>query len=180
MVFGIIFGVSGCYGSRADSIHGQSYKNISIQNSKSRGHFYRYTQASLENNSNYQNFILTSGLKFNKSEIEVNLNKEESNCSILSALNISENEKAYIELPLHLKKVLNRAFVNGKIPPITYKMLNRRLGLLYLKSVKVKPLLVLFNMKTFDFLWFLRIKYLIRIFLTVGLECFLVKSYLYF
>jgi glycosyltransferase involved in cell wall biosynthesis len=77
--------------------------------------------------------------------------------------NISENEKAYIELPLHLKKVLNRAFVNGKIPPITYKMLNRRLGLLYLKSVKVKPLLVLFNMKTFDFLWFLRIKYLIRI-----------------
>ena len=32
-----------------------------------------------------------------------------------------------------------------------------------LKSVKVKPLLVLFNMKTFDFLWFLRIKYLIRI-----------------
>ena len=54
------------------------YKSIIIQNSKSSGHFYRYTNASLENDSDYQNFILTSGLKFNKSEIEVNLNKEES------------------------------------------------------------------------------------------------------
>jgi Fe-S cluster assembly protein SufD len=98
------------------------YKNISIQNSKSRGHFYRYTQASLENNSNYQNFILTSGLKFNKSEIEVNLNKEESNCSILSALNISENEHQEIKTRINhyapncesYQKIKNVVNENGK------------------------------------------------------------------
>jgi len=98
------------------------YKNISIQNSKCSGYFYRYTQASLENNSDYQNFILTSGLKFNKSEIEVNLNKEESNCSILSALNISENEHQEIKTRINhyapncksYQKIKNVVNENGK------------------------------------------------------------------
>jgi Fe-S cluster assembly protein SufD len=98
------------------------YKNISIQNSKSSGHFYRYTQAALENNSSYQNFILTSGLKFNKSEIEVSLNKEESNCSILSALNISENEHQEIKTRINhyapncesYQKIKNVVNENGK------------------------------------------------------------------
>jgi len=98
------------------------YKNISIQNSKSSGHFYRYTQASLESNSDYQNFILTSGLKFNKSEIEVNLNKEKSNCSILSALNITENEHQEIKTRINhyapncesYQKIKNVVNENGK------------------------------------------------------------------
>jgi len=98
------------------------YKSISIQNSKSNGHFYRYTQASLENNSEYQNFILTSGLKFNKCEIEVNLNKEKSNCSILSALNITENEHQEIKTRINhyapncdsYQKIKNVVNGNGK------------------------------------------------------------------
>ena len=98
------------------------YKNISIQKSKSSGHFYRYTQASLENNSDYQNFILTSGLKFNKSEIEVNLNKEKSNCSILSALNIVKNEHQEIKTRINhyapncesYQKIKNVVNENGK------------------------------------------------------------------
>ena len=98
------------------------YKNMSIQNSKSSGHFYRYTQASLENNSDYQNFILTSGLKFNKSEIEVNLNKEKSSCSILSALNITENEHQEIKTRINhyapncksYQKIKNVVNENGK------------------------------------------------------------------
>ena len=98
------------------------YKNISIQNSKSNGYFYRYTQASLENNSDYQNFILTSGLKFNKCEIEVNLNKEKSNCSILSALNITENEHQEIKTRINhyapncdsYQKIKNVVNGNGK------------------------------------------------------------------
>ena len=98
------------------------YKNITIQNSKSSGHFYRYTQASLENNSDYQNFILTSGLKFNKSEIEVNLNKEKSKCSILSSLNIMENEHQEIKTRINhyapncesYQKIKNVVNENGK------------------------------------------------------------------
>ena len=98
------------------------YKNITIQNSKSSGHFYRYTQASLENNSDYQNFILTSGLKFNKSEIEVNLNKEKSKCSVLSALNIMENEHQEVKTRINhyapncesYQKIKNVVNENGK------------------------------------------------------------------
>jgi len=63
-------------------------KNILIQNSKSNGHFYKYIKVSLEGSSNYENYILSSGLKMNKIEIEVNLNKDNSNCSIFSALNL--------------------------------------------------------------------------------------------
>ena len=99
-----------------------NYKGIFIQNSKSNGHFYRYTKASLENNSNYQNFTLTSGLKFNKSEIEVNLNKENSNCSILSALNINHYEHQEIKTRINhyapncdsYQKIKNVVDENGK------------------------------------------------------------------
>ena len=99
-----------------------AYNSIFIQNSKSSGHFYRYTNASLENESNYQNFILTSGLKFNKSEIEVNLNKERSNCSILSALNINEQEHQEIKTRINhyapncesYQKIKNVVNENGK------------------------------------------------------------------
>ena len=98
------------------------YKSIFIQDSKSNGHFYRYTKASLENNSEYQNFILTSGLKFNKFEIEVNLNKDKGNCSILSALNIAENEHQEIKTRMNhyapncesYQKIKNVVNENGK------------------------------------------------------------------
>ncbi len=105
------------------------YKNISIQNSKSNGHFYRHTKASLDNSSEFQNFIFTSGLKFNKSEIEINLNKENANSSILSALNIADNEHQEIKTRINhfapncesyqkIKNVVNengRGVYQGKI-----------------------------------------------------------------
>ncbi len=105
------------------------YKSIFIQNSKSNGHFYRYIKTSLESCADFQNFILTSGLKFNKTEIEVNLNKEKSNCSILSALNISKDEHQEIKTKINhyapncesyqkIKNVVNengRGVYQGKI-----------------------------------------------------------------
>ena len=48
-------------------------------------------------NSSYQNFILTSGLKFNKIEIDINLEKENSNCYILSSLCLGEAEHQEIK-----------------------------------------------------------------------------------
>ena len=72
-------------------------KNILIQDSKSNGHFYKYIRASLEGSSNYENYILSSGLKLNKIEIEINLNKEYSSCSIYSALNLLEDEHQEIK-----------------------------------------------------------------------------------
>ena len=72
-------------------------KNILIQDSKSNGHFYKYIKVSLEGSSNYENYILSSGLKLNKIEMEINLNKENSSCSIYSALNLLEDEHQEIK-----------------------------------------------------------------------------------
>jgi Fe-S cluster assembly protein SufD len=72
-------------------------KNILIQDSKSNGHFYKHIKVSLEGSSNYENYILSSGLKLNKIEMEINLNKENSSCSIYSALNLLEDEHQEIK-----------------------------------------------------------------------------------
>jgi len=104
-------------------------KNILIQNSKSNGHFYKYTKASLESGSNYENYILSSGLKLNKTEIEINLNKDNSKCSIYSALNLLEDQHQEIKTRINhnspncksyqkIKNVLNdksKGVYQGKI-----------------------------------------------------------------
>ena len=72
-------------------------KNIIIQKNKSKGFFYKNIFGSQGYNSSYQNFILTSGLEFNKVEININLNKENCNCFILSGLCLSKNEHQEIK-----------------------------------------------------------------------------------
>jgi Fe-S cluster assembly protein SufD len=104
-------------------------KNILIQNSKSNGHFYKYIKGFLESGSSYENLILSSGLKLNKIEIEINLNKDNSSCSIYSALNLLEDQHQEIKTRINhnspncksyqkIKNVLNdksRGVYQGKI-----------------------------------------------------------------
>ena len=104
-------------------------KNILIQNSKSNGHFYKYIKSSLERKSNYESYILSSGLKLNKIEIEINLNKDNSSCSIYSALNLLEDQHQEIKTRINhnspncksyqkIKNVLNdksKGVYQGKI-----------------------------------------------------------------
>ncbi len=104
-------------------------KNVLIQNSKSNGHFYKYIKGSLEGDSNYENYILSSGLKLNKIEIEINLNKDNSSCSIYSALNLLEDQHQEIKTRINhnspncksyqkIKNVLNdksKGIYQGKI-----------------------------------------------------------------
>ena len=104
-------------------------KNILIQKSKSNGYFYKYIKGSLDSGSNYENYILSSGLKFNKIEIEVNLNKDNSSCSIYSALSLLNDQHQEIKTLINhnspncksyqkIKNVLNdksRGVYQGKI-----------------------------------------------------------------
>ena len=73
------------------------FKNIVIQKTKSSGYFYKHIKGFQGYNSVYQNFILTSGLKFNKVEIEMNLEKENCNCFILSGLCLGKEEHQEIK-----------------------------------------------------------------------------------
>jgi len=71
--------------------------NIFINSSKCNGYFYKYIKSDLEKNSTFENYLLSSGLKFNKLDIEINLNEENSNSSVFSALNLMNNEHQEIK-----------------------------------------------------------------------------------
>ena len=74
-----------------------SLKSILINNSKNNAYFYKYLKNDLEKNSSLENYILLSGLIFNKLDIEINHNEEYSNSYIFSALNLLNNEHQEIK-----------------------------------------------------------------------------------
>ncbi len=74
-----------------------SFKNILVNNSQCNGYFYKYVKSDLEKNSNLNSYLLASGLKFNKLDIEINLNGEHADSSVFSALNLMNNEHQEIK-----------------------------------------------------------------------------------
>ena len=76
---------------------GSLFKSITIQKNKSNGYFYKNISGIQDYNSSYQSFILSSGLKFNKIEINMNLEKENSTCYILSGLSLGKDEHQEIK-----------------------------------------------------------------------------------
>ena len=74
-----------------------SLNNILINNSKCNCYFYKYIKSDLEKNSNFENYLLSSGLKFNKLDIEISLNEENSYSSVFSALNLISKEHQEIK-----------------------------------------------------------------------------------
>ena len=63
--------------------------------------FIKIYQANQDYNSSYQNFILSSGIKFNKIEIDMNLEKEKSSCYILSGLNLGKEDHQEIKTQIN-------------------------------------------------------------------------------
>ena len=81
-----------------------SLKNYNIQKCKSNGFFYKYVKCSLNKNSNYENYIFSSGLKFNKIEEDINIEGEQTNCLINSALFLEFDSHQEIKTQInHLK-----------------------------------------------------------------------------
>ena len=72
-------------------------KSIFIQSNKSDGFFHKFLKNKLSLNSEYSNLIFSSGLKFNKLDIECDLAEENSRCNILSALFLNKNEHQEIK-----------------------------------------------------------------------------------
>ncbi len=76
-------------------------KSIIIQKTKSNGYFYKSVAASQGYNSTFQNFILSSGLEFNKLDQSISLSKENGTCFILSGLSLGENEHQEIKTQIN-------------------------------------------------------------------------------
>ena len=105
------------------------FKNIFINNSKCAGYFYKYIKSDLEKNSGFDNYILSSGLKFNKLDIEINLNQEHAKSTVFSSLNLLKSEHQEIKTRINhnsqncqsyqkIKNVLNdqsKGVYQGKI-----------------------------------------------------------------
>ena len=73
------------------------FKNLIIQSNKSEGFFHKFIKNELSLNSEYFNLIFSSGLKFNKIDIECDLLEKNSKCNILSALFLKDNEHQEIK-----------------------------------------------------------------------------------
>ncbi len=73
------------------------FKNLFIQKNKSDGFFHKFIKNKLFLNSDYSNLIFSSGLKFNKLDIECDLVEENCRCNILSALFLKKNEHQEIK-----------------------------------------------------------------------------------
>ncbi len=86
---------------KIDIDKGAVFKNIILQKTKCNGFFYKNISGKQDYNSSYQNFILSSGLKFNKIEIDMILEKEKSSCHILSGLNLSKDEHQEIKTQIN-------------------------------------------------------------------------------
>ena len=68
------------------------FKNISIQAVRSEGYFHKFLNGSIKSDSQYSSFIFSSGLKFNKQDIKIDLEGKNSNCEIKSALFLNNDD----------------------------------------------------------------------------------------
>ena len=72
-------------------------KNIYLQNNRSDGFFHKFLRNTLSFNTDYSNLIFSSGLKFNKLDIECDLVGEKAKCNILSGLFLNKDEHQEIK-----------------------------------------------------------------------------------
>lgn len=81
-----------------------SLKSYNLQGCKSNGFFYKFLKVCLAKMSNYEDYIFSSGLKFNKVEEDVDVIGENAKCTIQSAISLSLNEHQEIKTQInHLK-----------------------------------------------------------------------------
>ena len=68
------------------------FKNICIQAGRSEGYFHKFLNGSIKSDSQYSSFIFSSGLRFNKQDIKIDLEGKNSNCEIKSALFLNNDD----------------------------------------------------------------------------------------
>ena len=72
-------------------------KNLYLQKNKSNGFFHKFLKNQLSFNADYSSFVFSSGLKFNKLDVECDMVGEKSNCNIFSALFLTDKEHQEIK-----------------------------------------------------------------------------------
>ena len=105
------------------------YKNIILHNENNNGYFHRFKTNKLKANSNYNSFIFPSGPKFNKFDLQFDLEGENCECNLQSASYIDKDDHQEIKTKINhlfpncrsfqkVKNVLNsesKGIFQGKI-----------------------------------------------------------------
>jgi len=73
------------------------FRSIYLQKNKSDGFFHKFLKSKISANSEYSNLVFSSGLKFNKFDIECDLVGENAKCNILSGLFLNNSEHQEIK-----------------------------------------------------------------------------------
>jgi Fe-S cluster assembly protein SufD len=104
-------------------------KNICVQNERSNGYFHKFAKNKLSSKSNFSSYIFPSGLKFNKLDLEFDLEGEKSECKLQAASFLDKNDHQEIKTKINhfapncksyqrIKNVLNsesKGVYQGKI-----------------------------------------------------------------
>ena len=104
-------------------------KNISLQKDKSDGYFHKFSKNKLNKGSKYNQLLFSSGLKFNKLDLEADLLGEDAECNIQAGLYLNKNQHQEIKTRINhlapnsrsyqkIKNVLNsnaKGVYQGKI-----------------------------------------------------------------
>ena len=78
-----------------------SLKIINLQANQNDGFFYKFSKGKMKSNSNYSSFIFSSGPKFNKIDAEFDLEGENCDCNIKSALFINKDKHQEIKTKIN-------------------------------------------------------------------------------
>ncbi len=87
-----------------------SLKNFTVQGNKSKGFYYKFIKGILNKNSNYEDYIFSSGLQFNKTEEEIDLKGDEGYCKIQSGLFLKKNDHQEIKTKINHLKPNSKSF----------------------------------------------------------------------
>ncbi len=77
------------------------FKNIYINNEKNNGYFHKYSKNTLSKKSRFSSFIFSSGPKFNKLDLEFDLNDEYCECNIQAASLLEKNDHQEIKTKIN-------------------------------------------------------------------------------
>ena len=78
-----------------------SLRTINLQANQNEGFFYKFSKGKMKSNSNYSSFIFSSGPKFNKIDAEFDLEGENCDCNIKSALFINKDKHQEIKTKIN-------------------------------------------------------------------------------
>jgi Fe-S cluster assembly protein SufD len=111
-----------------------SFNNYTVQSSKCNGFYYKYVKVSQSESSKYTDCIFSSGVKFKRIEQDIDINGENAECDIQSALFLD------VDCQQEVKTLINHLKPNCKSYQKIKNVLNKNCKSAYQGKIFVKDI----------------------------------------